>query len=99
MIIVHVIIDEMMKNLDHKDHVVAHFSETEIIPVAVVAAKYFQNHQERALYVVQKMEYFSQRISVSRLNRRLHALIDWFMLTLETFGELAATFVPQKEFQ
>ena len=90
-ITVHVIIDDMMKNLDHKDHVLAHFSDAEIITVAVVAAKYFQNHHERTLCVLQKMGYFSGRISVSRFNRRLHALTDWLMLTLETLGELANT--------
>ncbi len=72
MITVHVIIDETMKNPDHKEHVLAHFSETEIIPVAVVAARYFQNHQERALYVLHKMGHFSGRISVSRFNRLVH---------------------------
>ncbi len=90
-ITVHAIIDDMMKNLDHKDHVLAQFSDAEIITVAVVAAKYFQNHHERTLCVLQKMGYFSGRISVSRFNRRLHALTDWLMLTLETLGELAAT--------
>jgi len=37
------------------------------------------------------MGYFSERISVSRFNRRLHALADWLVLIIETLGEIAAT--------
>lgn len=68
----------MMNKLDHKDHVLVHLTDAEILTIAVIAAKYFQNHHERALYVLQKMGYFSERISISRFNRRLHALgVEW----------------------
>jgi hypothetical protein len=40
----------------------------------MVAAKYFQNHHERALVVMQGLGYLP-KLSLSRFNRRLHELI------------------------
>jgi hypothetical protein len=68
-----VIIDDLMKQLDHHSHPLAQVSDAEVLTVAVVAAKYFQNHHERALCVM-RMGYLSGQLSISRFNRRLHAL-------------------------
>jgi hypothetical protein len=38
-----------------------------------------------------RLGYLSGRLSISRFNRRLHALCDWLQLTLETLGELSAS--------
>jgi hypothetical protein len=46
------------------------------LTVSVVAAKYFQNHHERALCVMTRLGYV-HGLSVSRFNRRLHARRDW----------------------
>jgi hypothetical protein len=86
-----VVLDELMQQAGHHDHVLAGVSDAEILTVAVVAAAYFQNHHVRALQVMQGMHYLSGRLSPSRLNRRLHALGDWLGLALATLGELFAT--------
>jgi hypothetical protein len=53
----------------------------------VVAAKYFHNHQERALCVMIRLGYICPS-SVSRYNRRLHALTSWLEGMLVLLGEL-----------
>ncbi len=58
--------------------------------VAVVAAKYFHNNHERALWVLTQLGYLSERLSTSRFNRRLDAIADWLRLTVETLGALFA---------
>ena len=56
--------------------------------MAVVAAKYFQNHLERTVVLMRQLGYLSGSISVSRFNRRLHALAEWLAWLPHTLGEL-----------
>ena len=86
----YVVIAELLRHAGHRDHALAQVGDAEVLTVAVVAAAYFQNHQTRALQVLQGMRYLSGRLSASRFNRRLHALADWFGLLLETLGGLFA---------
>lgn len=86
-----VVLDKLMATLGHRDHVLAQASDAEVLTVAVVAAKYFQNHLARALQVLHLGHYLSGPLSVSRFNRRLHRLADWLGLALETLGTLFAT--------
>ena len=85
------IIDDFTASLAHKSHVLARVPDSEILTVAVVSAKFFQNHHERAFCVRQSAGYLSGRLSLSRFNRRLHALADWLPLIAEVLGELSAT--------
>lgn len=87
---VFVITDSLMDHLDHHSHVLAHVPDAEIITVAIVAARSFGNHHERALQVLSQAGYLSGSISVSRFNRRLHALADWLGFIAETLGSLYA---------
>jgi len=47
-----VMLDQTMAALGHRDDVRAGASDAEVLTVAVVAAKYFQNHLARALQVL-----------------------------------------------
>lgn len=85
------VIDDVMTVLGHESHPLAQATDAEVLTVAIVAAKYFQNHHERALCVMNECGYLSGRLSVSRFNRRLHALSDWLLLVAETLGELFTT--------
>jgi hypothetical protein len=85
---VFVIIDDVMEHLEHRSHSLARVPDAEILTVAVVAAKYFQNHHERALAVLSQLGYLSGRISTSRFNRRVHALADWLDFSAATLGEV-----------
>lgn len=85
-----VIIDTLMERLEHRSHVLAQVPDSEILTIAVVAARFFQNHHERAVCVLRESGYLSGTISVSRFNRRLHALADWMVLIPTSLGELFA---------
>lgn len=67
----YVLIDDTLKVMNVRDHHHATVSTAEILTVAVIAAKYFQNHHERALVILQMTGYLP-RLSISRFNRRLH---------------------------
>ena len=85
-----VVFDKTMAALGHHDHGLAQASDAEVLTVAVVAARYFQNHLERALQVMRLGHYLSGALSVSRFNRRLHALRGWLGLLVEALGAVFA---------
>lgn len=86
----YVVIDDVLKQLGHESHCLAQMSDAQVLTVAIVAAQYFQNHHERALYVMQGMGYIQQRLSISRFNRRLHQLTDWLWGVLTILSEMFA---------
>jgi DDE family transposase len=83
----YVVIDDILKAWGFKDDCRASGYAAEMLTVAVLAAKYFQNHQERALCLLIRLGYIS-RISVSRFNRRLHKLRDWLLGIVRVVGEV-----------
>lgn len=86
-----VLIDTAMTNLDHQTDVRAKVPDSEVVTVALVAAKYFANNHRIALDVMQKLQYLSGSISHSRLNRRLHALRDWMAYFPELLSDMLST--------
>ncbi len=83
------IIADTMTGVGHKSHCLAKVSDAEILTVAVVAAKYFHNHHECALCLMVQLGYI-RTLSVSRYNRRLHALASWLEGMTALLGELFA---------
>jgi len=73
-----VLLDDLMQAHGHRPDVRALASDSEVLTVAVIAAAQFANHHERALCVLRGMHYLSGPLSLSRFNRRLHALAHWF---------------------
>ena len=67
-ITVFLILDELCTKGGRQTHKLAHGCEAEVLTVAVVAARYFQNHQERALLVLRELSYLQRDLSVSRFN-------------------------------
>lgn len=86
----YVVIDDVLDLMGHSDDSRTQVSNAEILTVAVVAAKYFQNHHERALCMLQQTGYVP-RLSVSRFNRRLHALQEVLLLMVSLLGEMLTT--------
>src|SRR5690348_4758611 len=68
---VYVIIADTLQMMGYRDNERSRITTAEILTVAVVAAKYFQNHHERALAILQLTHYLPP-LSLSRFNRRLH---------------------------
>lgn len=66
-------------------------SVAEIILVAIVAARYFENNQERALLLLRQTGLIPKHrcLSVSRYNRQLHQQGDFLELCRQTLLELA----------
>ncbi len=85
-----VVIDDVLRALGHRTDPRARTSDSEVLTVATVAACQFQNHQERALCVMRGMGYLSGPLSISRFNRRVHALAHWFAILLDLLGEAFA---------
>jgi hypothetical protein len=92
-IAVFVIIDDVMSAQGHQSHRLAQVPDSEVLTVAVVAAKYFQNHHELTLSLMKQLGYLSGALSISRFNRRLHKLEGW----LPFFGETLASLVENGE--
>jgi hypothetical protein len=86
-----VVIDTLMEHLGHRSDVRAQVPDSEILTIAVVAAKYVGNHHERAVQIMHGCGYLSGRISVSRFNRRLHQLADWMVWIPDVLGEVFTT--------
>src|SRR5438874_664249 len=84
------IIEDIMRMLGHKSHYHAQVSDAEVLTVAIVSALYFQNHHERALFVMKGMRYLTKPISTSRFSRRLHALAGWLEYLVEMVCSLFA---------
>jgi hypothetical protein len=87
---IYVVIADVLATAGHHSHPLAGVTDAEVLTVAVVAAACFQNHQAVALAVMHK-GYLSGRLSVSRFNRRLHALSPWLETLLDVLGALFAT--------
>lgn len=85
----YVVIDDLLPIINHTDDSRATISSAEILTVAIVAAKYFHNHHERALCMLQQTGYLPQ-LSVSRFNRRLHALQEVLLIIVSMLGEMLA---------
>jgi hypothetical protein len=83
------VIEDVLRAYGHQDDMRSSISGAEILIVAVVAAKYFQNHHERALCILIQLGDIPA-ISVSRFNRRLHALKDWLYAIVTLLSELFA---------
>lgn len=71
---VYVILDDLLRAMAHHTDCRAQTSDSEVVTVGVIAACQFQNHHERALCVLRALGYLSGPLSVSRFNRRFHAL-------------------------
>src|SRR5713226_1039168 len=87
-ITVFVVVEDVMQSLGHQSHKLAQVSDAEVLTVAIVAAQYFQNHHERALCLMQQTGYLSKPLSVSRFNRRVHALAEWLPFIADTLAAL-----------
>lgn len=73
MVTAFVVLDETMAALGQRDDVSSQVGDAAVPTVAIVAARYCQDHLERALQMIRPGCDLSGGLSVSRCNRRLHA--------------------------
>ncbi len=86
-----VVIDTLMEHLGHRSEVRAQVPDSEMLTIAVVAAKDCGNHHERAVPIMHGCGSRSGRISVSRFHRRLHQRADGMTWIPEVVGEVVTT--------
>lgn len=86
---IYVVIDDILKAMNYQDDVRAKLSAAEVLTIAVVSSQQFQNHHERALGVMSGMGYIAS-FSMSRFNRRLHALSEVLMQVSSMLSTLLA---------
>jgi DDE family transposase len=84
------IIDTTLRSLGHKahHHQQTGVSDAEVLTIAVVSSMYFHNHHERALFIMKAMRYITKPLSISRFNRRVHALAGWLECIVQVIGQL-----------
>ncbi len=83
-------LDDTLNAIGHRDHHHARVSTAEILTIAIMSAKYFQNHHERAVGILVMLGYVP-RLSVSRFNRRVHQASELLSDILEWWGQQQAT--------
>ena len=88
---VYVTIDEICQHVLAKPKYRPKMTPAEILLVAIVAARYFNNNLERALLVLGQTGYIpeNRRLSISRYNRQLHLHLDTLEVCVNTLLELS----------
>jgi hypothetical protein len=66
--------DEVLKYMGHKQDNRCIMSDSEVITVLIVAAKFFSGNIEKARFFLKDHGYIRNMLGKSRLNRRQHAL-------------------------
>lgn len=84
-IYLYVILDDILKGLNHKDDTRAQCSDSEIMTTVMVAALHFGGNHADAIGFVKESGLMPAMVGESRFNRRLHRLSD---LTVELFFRL-----------
>lgn len=90
---VYVVFDDLSREFLGEVKYNPKMTPAEIMTVAVVASRYFNNNLERALIVLSETKYIpkERRLSISRFNRQLHHYADFLEFCLWTLMELACT--------
>jgi len=88
---VYLVLEEISQNTIGELKYKPKMSPAEILLVAIVAARYFNNNLERALLVLGQTGYIpaQRRLSISRFNRQLHRYQDFLEFCLQTLLSLA----------
>ena len=91
-IAIYVFIDDILIEIGHKETSNRNTSDSEIITVALIAAKYFHGNIDHAISFAKSTNLCPGMLGKSRFNRRIHALfeliIDLFSNTAELIKKL-----------
>lgn len=81
-------VDDLLKQISHREDVRQTVSDAQIITSAIVAAQYFGGNFERSCLVLHELGWFSVRLSRSRFSRRLRRLADLLQILFHRVGSL-----------
>jgi hypothetical protein len=85
-IAIYVFIDDILIEISHKEPVGRNTSDSEIITVALIAAKYFHGNIDHAISFAKSTKLSPRMLSKSRFNRRIHSI---FELIIDLFSNTA----------
>lgn len=85
-IAIYVFIDDILIKIGHKEPVNRNTSDSEIITVALMAAKYFHGNIDHAINFAKSTKLSPGMLSKSRFNRRIHSI---FELIIDLFSNIA----------
>jgi transposase len=89
-VLIYCLCDDFLRAHNHRDDVQCRWSSAQVMTASLVAARHFQGNIEASRRFLLEHGYFTQGLSKSRLNRRLHALPEW--LWHGVFGLLSQVF-------
>ena len=75
-IAIYVFLDDIMKEIGHKEQKNRNISDSEFITTALIAAKYFHGHIDNAISFVKGSGLMPKMLSKSQFNRRIHAIYN-----------------------
>lgn len=91
-IAIYVFIDDILIEIGHKEAINRNISDSEIITVALIAAKYFHGNIDHAISFAKSINLCPGMLGKSRFNRRIHSIfeliIDLFSNTTELIKKL-----------
>ena len=85
-IAIYVFIDDLLKEIKHKEPTNRNMSDAEIVTTVLVSAIYFSGHHEKAMSFMKSTGMVTNMISKSRFNRRLHQIRE---LIVDLFFQLS----------
>jgi len=85
-IAIYVFIDDILIEIGHKEPVSRNTSDSEVITVALIAAKYFHGNIDHAINFAKSTRLIPGMLSKSRFNRRIHLI---FELIIDLFLNIA----------
>jgi len=85
-IAIYVFIDDLLKEIGHKEPATRNASDSEIITVALIAAKYFHGNIDHAISFAKSTKLCPGMLGKSRFNRRIHSI---FELIIDLFSNIA----------
>ncbi|WP_330444595.1 IS982 family transposase [Flavivirga abyssicola] len=84
---IYCIIDDILKEMNHKEHNSRTFSDSQVLTTALVAAMYFNGNQSSALSYM-KSHVFSHTLRKSGFTKRLHKIKDLMLLLFFEIGRV-----------
>jgi len=86
-IAIYVFINDLLKNLEHKEPENRNMSDAEIITTVLISAIYFSGHHKKAMSFMESTGMITNMLSKSRFNRRLHQIREFIV---DLFFQLSA---------
>lgn len=85
---IYVVVEAICKNLLESPAQEQKLTDAEVITIAISSALYFESNHDKALLWLRRAGYFPQMLTLSRFNRRVHALKYVIEYCLEKLSEL-----------